>query len=468
MRSPAPRWLRAPAVRAGLALATALALGAGIGIPAAAVVPDQAAPTAVQTAKPPTFPTWDEVQKAKGSVAATQAAIARARALVDGLKADVKTAQAKADAAQSAADTANKAAEAAGQAMATAQDDFVAASQKADTLAAQASDLQNQADKAMAQAGALAAQLYRTGGNDLTTNLLLGGAQSTDNLLAGLGSMSMLVQQQSGIYEQAQTSENLAQAAVDQANVAKQVRADLKQKADAAFATAQDLAKKAAAAFSAAQSAQNQAESVLADANSHIDELNAQIAYLNNQYAKTYRSYQAGVAYRAKQAEIARQKKLAAERAAALQQQQAAGTADIAPTGWALPVSGWISSPFGPRVRPCGICNAFHLGVDLATGTGTIIRAAHDGTVVYAGWNGTYGYFILIDHGSGVYTGYAHMEYGGILVSIGQQVAAGQPIGRVGMTGDATGPHLHFEVRLNGVQINPYPFMLARGIRLGG
>jgi murein DD-endopeptidase MepM/ murein hydrolase activator NlpD len=87
--------------------------------------------------------------------------------------------------------------------------------------------------------------------------------------------------------------------------------------------------------------------------------------------------------------------------------------------------------------------------------------------VVAAGPNGSYGNFVMIDHGGGVATAYGHVVDGGIRVAVGQTVAAGQPIALVGSTGASTGCHLHFEVRVNGVQIDPLPFMAARGVTLG-
>jgi murein DD-endopeptidase MepM/ murein hydrolase activator NlpD len=86
---------------------------------------------------------------------------------------------------------------------------------------------------------------------------------------------------------------------------------------------------------------------------------------------------------------------------------------------------------------------------------------------VAAGPNGSYGNFVLIDHGGAVQTAYGHIRDGGIGVTVGQQVAAGQPIAQVGTTGASTGCHLHFEVRVNGVQIDPMPFLAARGVALG-
>ena len=131
--------------------------------------------------------------------------------------------------------------------------------------------------------------------------------------------------------------------------------------------------------------------------------------------------------------------------------------------GWAVPVKGPITSPFGARPAPCAGCTTYHEGDDIGAACGTPIHAAHAGTVTYAGWNGGYGNFILLDNGGGIGTAYGHNINGGIVVSAGQHVSAGQVIGHVGSTGNSTGCHLHFEVRQNGVQINPAPWMSQHG-----
>jgi murein DD-endopeptidase MepM/ murein hydrolase activator NlpD len=107
------------------------------------------------------------------------------------------------------------------------------------------------------------------------------------------------------------------------------------------------------------------------------------------------------------------------------------------------------------------------MGIDIGASCNAPIYAAHSGTVIYAGPNGTYGNFVLLDNGGGIDTGYAHIRNGGILVGIGQSVGAGQPIARVGTTGASTGCHLHFEVRVNGEKIDGIPFMRARQAPLG-
>jgi peptidoglycan hydrolase-like protein with peptidoglycan-binding domain len=131
------------------------------------------------------------------------------------------------------------------------------------------------------------------------------------------------------------------------------------------------------------------------------------------------------------------------------------------PTGavrFLRPVNGAIGEGFG---YPPGHGGARHDGVDFPEPAGTPIGAAGVGTVISAGWNsGGYGNLTIIQHRLGYQTYYAHQSR--IAVSVGQRVAGGVTIGYVGTTGHSTGPHLHFEVRLNGVPINPVPLLLAR------
>jgi murein DD-endopeptidase MepM/ murein hydrolase activator NlpD len=119
------------------------------------------------------------------------------------------------------------------------------------------------------------------------------------------------------------------------------------------------------------------------------------------------------------------------------------------------PVHGPITSPFGYRTNPFGGAPDFHPGLDIAAETGTPILAADSGRIIIAGWVSGYGNYIAIDHGGGISTGYGHCSR--IDVSVGQDVQRGQVIGAVGSTGHSTGPHVHFEVRVNGRPVDPAP-----------
>lgn len=124
-----------------------------------------------------------------------------------------------------------------------------------------------------------------------------------------------------------------------------------------------------------------------------------------------------------------------------------------ASSGFRWPVSGRITSRYGWRRDPFTGRRDFHTGLDIRGATGTTIRAAKAGRVVYSGWMGGYGRVVVIDHGKGYSTLYAHCSR--LLVSKGARVSGGQAIARVGSSGRATGPHLHFEVRYNNKAINP-------------
>ena len=118
------------------------------------------------------------------------------------------------------------------------------------------------------------------------------------------------------------------------------------------------------------------------------------------------------------------------------------------------PVSGIITSRFGAR---SSIRSSAHTGLDIATSTGTPIAAAASGTVTFSGYKGSYGKMIVISHGNGVQTYYGHCDQ--LYVSAGATVSQGQTIAAVGSTGNSTGPHLHLEVRVDGVAYNPQNYV---------
>ena len=131
-----------------------------------------------------------------------------------------------------------------------------------------------------------------------------------------------------------------------------------------------------------------------------------------------------------------------------------ASTASVSSSGFIWPVGGSVASGYGYRCLG-GICR-LHEGVDIGAGYGSPIVAAASGTVIYAGYMGGYGNLIVIDHGGGISTAYAHQS--GFAVS-GGSVSQGQTIGYVGCTGRCFGPHLHFEVRVNGGAVDPLGYL---------
>ena len=123
----------------------------------------------------------------------------------------------------------------------------------------------------------------------------------------------------------------------------------------------------------------------------------------------------------------------------------------------ALPSRGYVSSPYGWRSHPVLGRGRLHTGIDFAANYGSTIRAADSGTVIYSGWYGGYGKTVIINHGKGITTLYAHSSK--LYVKSGESVKRGQAISAIGSTGLSTGPHLHFEVRKNGRPVNPANYL---------
>lgn len=129
------------------------------------------------------------------------------------------------------------------------------------------------------------------------------------------------------------------------------------------------------------------------------------------------------------------------------------------PFEYAIPVAGCSSSGFGYRIHPIQNEVKFHYGTDFAANAGENIAAFADGTVLFAGSSDSFGNYITIDHGDGWTTLYAHCSY--LYVHSGQSVTSGEKIALVGATGHVTGPHLHFELRHNGIYLNPEYYINA-------
>lgn len=388
-----------------------------------------------QSASATDYPSWADVENARGNEAAKTAQIAQIQGLIAQLQAETEAAIAEATKK--------------GEEYGVAMEKFGAAEQTAGQLEAQATKSQAEADAAAAQAGRLAAQLYRSGGSDLSMNLLMEKtSDGADKLLSKLGSMSKLAERSNAIYATAQTAQNEAASLSKQAKVALKARDELRAQAEAAF--------------TAATAAQEAAQAKLTESENQQMIMQAQLAALQDATAATVAGYEAGVA------EAAR---IAAERAAA---EAAARGISVSGAGWTHPVpNGYISSSWGPRdnfyIPGVGWTGSFHNATDLAAGCGSPIYAASGGRVTYAGAiGGGYGYMVEINHGGGIRTRYGHVTSGGIEVGYGDTVGPGTLIARVGATGLATGCHVHFEVHdspaFNG--IDPEPFMADRGAPL--
>lgn len=136
-----------------------------------------------------------------------------------------------------------------------------------------------------------------------------------------------------------------------------------------------------------------------------------------------------------------------------------AQSAVLAATPSLLPINGWLSSAFGYRRHPYDGSYRLHAGVDIVADSGTPVRAPADGTVLFAGNKSGYGKVVVVDHGYGIRTVHGHVSR--FFVTAGSKLKRGDKIAEVGSTGKATGPHLHYEIRKNGVPVNPTSFFSA-------
>ena len=158
--------------------------------------------------------------------------------------------------------------------------------------------------------------------------------------------------------------------------------------------------------------------------------------------------------YQNKKADEAKKAKAAAKAKSFSTTATAGPTGNLNGLALAIPVNGSVSSRFGSRG---GSRSSIHTGLDISTSSGTGIRPVTAGTVVYAGYKGSYGNLLIIDHGNGVQSYYAHCN--ALYVSAGQQVGTDSTIAAVGSTGNSTGPHLHLEIRVNGTPVNPQNYI---------
>ena len=127
------------------------------------------------------------------------------------------------------------------------------------------------------------------------------------------------------------------------------------------------------------------------------------------------------------------------------------GTGQASAAGLIWPCDGVVVSGFGMR------WGRMHEGIDIGCAYGAPNRAAAAGTVIYSGWLGGYGNLVVVDHGNGLSTAYAHAS--SLLVGVGQSVSQGETVSLVGSTGNSSGPHLHFEVRVNGQAVDPLLYL---------
>jgi murein DD-endopeptidase MepM/ murein hydrolase activator NlpD len=331
-------------------------------------------------------------------------------------------------AAQAALETAQAAVDAARLDLAATIADHEAALARADELRVLMTDAVETADGSTSTLAALVRAMVQ--GSDTTAiDALLGGRDAAD-LLARLG-----------------TADRLSSLAGNLSAIRDQVEADTER--TSALQTALAAAEEAAAAMPVTekQDALASAEAALADATAKLA-----VARENAGAAQFKPVETSGGSHIEETAS------------------QLAGIvgARLSSQGWATPVVGIITDGFGPRPDlPLPGVNAFHAGTDLGTACGSPIYAANTGVVLQTGRLGSYGNWVLIDHGDGISTGYAHIRDGATLVETGDTVEAGQVIAGVGNTGASTGCHLHLEVRVGGTTVDPQLFFARQGIALG-
>ncbi|WNQ11623.1 peptidoglycan DD-metalloendopeptidase family protein [Paenibacillus aurantius] len=203
------------------------------------------------------------------------------------------------------------------------------------------------------------------------------------------------------------------------------------------------------------------------EAEDHGEEAEANLIALAKQKAALYQQKNEILKEEQRQAELKRQREAAAAAAAAAAASAKNTQQPVAPVnanrggqlGWPVPSSNIITSEFGYRMDPIKHVNKLHKGMDIGAPNGSTIVAADDGIVLISSWVNGYGNTVVIDHGNGMWTWYGHIREGGLKVSEGETVKRGQKIAEVGSTGDSTGNHLHFEVRIHENPVNPRPYV---------
>lgn len=240
-------------------------------------------------------------------------------------------------------------------------------------------------------------------------------------------------------------SRNRAEMAYTQTRLTalREVAQEKKEAAEARLAEAQEAAAGAAAAKQIVDSLIRQEEAALASAQKHRADIKAEYDRLEAEQARIQKEIAAAAARLERSTGVKTNPKVSAP---------VAGT--DSGTQWYFPLPGYsIGSDAGWRFHPILHYTRCHAGADISAPSGTPIHAVESGTVIQAGWNGGYGNFTTVAHGGGLTSSYAHQTR--INVSVGSSVRRGQVIGYVGSTGLSTGPHLHFEARINGAPYSP-------------
>lgn len=304
-----------------------------------------------------------------------------------------------------------------------------------------------QIERARTDIGRMAGEVYRSGVVSPQLSIVL-GAESPDDFATRYALADTVLKARIG------TLGSLGEQRASQANAQARL--------DAVEVEVTDLREQAAAALQAAE----QARAAAADRRAELDALLAAQQQATAQIQARKAEEEARLAaYEAEQAALEAELRRIAEEerrkaAEAARKARARGAAaPAAPSGsgaLSRPVDGYITSGFGYRIHPIYGTRRLHAGTDFGAACGTPVRAAAAGTVVSAGWGGSYGIRVILTHGSGLVTTYNHMS--GLAVRSGT-VSRGQVIGYVGTTGASTGCHLHFETRVDGVPRDPMGYL---------
>jgi len=294
------------------------------------------------------------------------------------------------------------------------------------TQTARLTRLRGQYDIALRRLERRVRDLYMTDGPD-TLSFVLGTASFTD-LLDNLELLGRIGRQDEEIAARVKHARDGVADARRRTTVARAEAATVEAAAESATSEQRGLVERLVASRDALTAAQRDKQATLASIQSDRSDVLAEIDDLEAQSAA-----------------------LAAQIRAA-QEQDSSSVAPVSGSGQlSWPVSGPVTSGFGVR------WGRMHEGIDIAVGQGTPVHAAAAGTVIYAGWMDGYGNLVVVDHGNGLSTAYGHNSM--LASSVGQAVTAGQVIAYSGSTGHSTGPHVHFEVRVNGSPVDPLGYL---------
>lgn len=317
----------------------------------------------------------------------------------------------------------------------TAQQEYETAKAAAEDAAERVKAAEKRTAELQERLGGRAVDMYKTGGSMSFLEVLLGAA-SFDEFLTSWDALGRISQQDADMVQEA-----------------KEVRAE----AAAAQAEFTAQSEKAASEMEKAQVAKQQIETTKASMESELAKMSEEIALLQGQEEFLRISAEEAKEREAYAAEVARQANLAAISGGSSSGGSGNANAGTSGGNGSVSISGWV--------HPCpsyyGVTCEFgyspitgsHTGIDLGAAEGSPILAAGPGTVTYVGWYGTGGNAVIISHGNGVRTVYMHQSR--TAASVGQSVNAGDVIGYVGTTGLSTGPHLHFNIEINGTPVNP-------------